>query len=408
MGFGGGGSGALQNHDHSGVPLMGGPLDFVNTTIASLSAGSLTFSSGAALQELTIGGAGTVLGVSGGAPAWVANTANPLIKVTKTFSDIDLGTTSMDIYELPQDAAAVNIWTDITTAFDISTGVTIGDSLDDNGFAEATDWTAGSGLTDATRGIYVQQFKTMRSTSGTTDIKAYNFNTSGNALAKDADATTNDSSSGTTITNSAFTVANNSNRVLVVSAARFDGSGGNISGITWNGTEDFVSPAAAVEDDGTSRSEIWYLINPSVGTHDVVTTWNATTANRGAGVYSFYNADQTTPIGITNNATATSTPTTGTLTPTSTGSLIVDCEISSSNVAATPTLTAGWNSLIGGIDRSFSSQYNLTPTIGVSNNMFYSYSSGAKTWAWCAAEIKQFVGGSDTQGAVDFYLQVVD
>jgi len=178
MGFGGGG-GALPNHEHTGIPLDGGPLDFVNTTIASLSAGSLTYSSGAALQELGIGGAGTVLGSSGSAPTWVANTANPLIKVSKTFADIVVGTTSMDIYTLPEDAALVNVWADITTVFDVSTGVTIGDAGDDNGFAQATDWTSGTGLTSATRGAYVTSFKTMLSTSGTTAIKAYNFSTAG-------------------------------------------------------------------------------------------------------------------------------------------------------------------------------------------------------------------------------------
>lgn len=410
MSFGGGGSGALPNHEHTNIPLDGGPLDFVNTTIASLSAGSLTYSSGAALQELGIGGAGTVLGSDGASPAWVANTANPLIKVTKTFADIDLGTASMDIYTLPQDAAAVNIWADITTVFDLSTGVTIGDSLDDNGFAEATDWTAGTGLTDATRGAYITSFKTMLSTTGSTDIKAYNFSTSGTAPVKDAQATANSSSAGTTITNAGFTVAANSNRILVVCAVRYDGSGGDISGITWNGTENFTR---AVFRDSTSwaggRSEIWYLINPTATTADIVTTWNASTGRRGAGVYSYYNCDQTTPIGVTNTADGIDTTTTGTITPTTTGSLIVDVEVSSSNVAATDTLTAGWTDLINGgsPDRSFSSQYDLTPTIGVSNNMFYSFPA-PKGWNWCSAEIKPFVSGTDTQGEVDFYLQVVD
>ena len=177
MSFGGGGSGALPNHEHTGIPLDGGPLDFVNTTIASLTANSMTYSDGAALQELTIGADTQVLGVSGGTPTWITNTSNPLVKVTKTFADIVIGSTSMDIYTLPEDSALVNVWADITTAFDVSTGVTIGDAGDDNGFAEATDWTAGTGLTDATRGAYVTSFKTMRSTSGTTAIKAYNFST---------------------------------------------------------------------------------------------------------------------------------------------------------------------------------------------------------------------------------------
>jgi len=179
MSFGGGGSGALPNHEHTNIALDGGPLDFVNTTIASLTANSMTYSNGAALQELPIGVDAQVLAVSGGSPSWITNTANPLIKVTKTFANIDAGTTSMDIYTLPEDSALVNVWADITTAFDLSTAVTIGDAGDDNGFQEASDWVAGTGLSDATRGAYVTSFKTMRSTSGTTAIKAYGFTTTG-------------------------------------------------------------------------------------------------------------------------------------------------------------------------------------------------------------------------------------
>jgi len=177
MGFGGGGGGALPAHEHTNIALDGGPLDFVNTTIASLSANSMTYSSGAALQELTIGLDAQVLGVSGGAPQWITNTSNPLVKVSKTFADI--AALEMDIYTLPEDSAICNVWADITTAFDVSTGPTIGDAGDDNGFAEATDWTAGTGLTDSTRGAYITSFKTMLSTSGTTAIKAYNFSTTG-------------------------------------------------------------------------------------------------------------------------------------------------------------------------------------------------------------------------------------
>ena len=173
MSFGGGGSGALPNHEHTNIALDGGPLDFVNTTIASLTANSMTYSDGAALQELTIGADAQVLGVSGGAPTWITNTSNPLVKVTKTFADISSG--EIDIYTLPQDAALVNVYADIITAFDLSSGVTVGDAGDDNGFLESSDFTAGTGLTGATRGAYVTTFKTMRSTSGTTAIKAYNF-----------------------------------------------------------------------------------------------------------------------------------------------------------------------------------------------------------------------------------------
>ena len=75
MGFGGGGGGgALPAHVHNAVPLQGGPLDFANSTIASLNAGSTTFSDGAALQELVIGNAGESMIVNGAgtAPEWGA------------------------------------------------------------------------------------------------------------------------------------------------------------------------------------------------------------------------------------------------------------------------------------------------------------------------------------------------
>jgi len=179
MGFSGGGSNVTKAHKHDSTVIQDGGALAANVTQFGLTNGSILVSDGSNIQELGIGGSAQVLAVSGGTPAWITNTANPLIKVSKTFSDIVVGTTSMSVYTLPQDSALVNVWTDITTVFDISTAVTIGDTADDNGFAEATDWTSGTGLTDATRGAYVTSFKTMRSTSGTTEISAYNFSTTG-------------------------------------------------------------------------------------------------------------------------------------------------------------------------------------------------------------------------------------
>jgi len=299
----------------------------------------------------------------------------------------------------------LNVWTDITTVFDISTAVTIGDTSDENGFIETADWTSGTGLTDATRGAYVTSFKTMRSTSGTTAIKAYNFTSAGTPLVKDAQATEEDVDTGTTITISSFTVASNTDRVLVVSANVYDGAQ-NITGITWNGNEDFVFGVAVDAASSDRRCEIWYLVNPTAKTDDVVITWASTAIRRAAGVYSFYNADQDDPLGVVTTATGTGSTSTGTITPATARSLIVDSDIvSHSYGAATDTLTAGWTNLVG--TRSYSSQYDLTPTIGVSNDMFYTY-GGSVAWTWCAAEIKAVAGGSDTQGEVDFYLQVVD
>ncbi len=73
MGFSGGGGGQLLNHTHDGtIAFNGGPLDMQNVTQGNLSAGSITYSDGAHLQELTIGNSSDQLIVSGGIPAWSA------------------------------------------------------------------------------------------------------------------------------------------------------------------------------------------------------------------------------------------------------------------------------------------------------------------------------------------------
>ena len=187
MGFSGGGSNVTKAHTHDSTVIQDGGALAANVTQFGLTNGSILVSDGSNIQELGIGSSTEVLAVSGGTPAWIANTANPLIKVSKTFSDITA--LEIEIYTLPQDAALVNIYTDITTVFDLSTAVTIGDAGDDNGFVEAADFTSGTGLTSATRGAYITSWKTMRSTSGTTAIKAYNFSSSGSTFTQ---ASTND------------------------------------------------------------------------------------------------------------------------------------------------------------------------------------------------------------------------
>ena len=228
-----------------------------------------------------------------------------------------------------------------------------------------------------------------------------------NILVKDAQATTNTSSSGTTITNSSFTVANNSNRILIVCAYRF-GSGGDISGITWNSSESFTRATFRDGSTETGRTEIWYLVNPTATTSNIVTTWDASTSRRGAGVYSFYNAKQTSPIGATAYDDEITTVTDGAITPTVSGSMIIDCIGSGSNGAPTDSLTAGWTSLIGGDDRSFSSQYKVDPTISSANTMAWTFASD-KGVNWIAVEVKSAnpSGSSTGTGAYSFPSQSV-
>jgi len=120
MGFGGGGSSGMTAHVHNNVPLQGGPLDFANDTIASLNAGSTTFSDGAALQELVIGNAGETLTVNGGAtaPEWVAGaaagsyqfvgTTDTLVITPNGFNGLHLAFTAIDMTAVTELIAVVS------------------------------------------------------------------------------------------------------------------------------------------------------------------------------------------------------------------------------------------------------------------------------------------------------------
>lgn len=89
MTFGGGGGGAISPHVHDNTPLQGGPLDMAGTTIGSLNAGSITYSDGAALQELAIGGASENLTVSGGGlPQWTASGATGATELIGKFTQV--------------------------------------------------------------------------------------------------------------------------------------------------------------------------------------------------------------------------------------------------------------------------------------------------------------------------------
>lgn len=152
-------AGTTKAHKHSVLASDGGFLDEGVTGITGGSVGEILTNDGTDI------------------PVWSANTANPLIKVTKTFADITA--LEIELYTLAEDSVLQNVFTDITTIFDVSTGVTIGDAGNEDGFVQSADFTSGTGLTSATRGAYITNWQGMRSTSGNTVIKAYGFSTTG-------------------------------------------------------------------------------------------------------------------------------------------------------------------------------------------------------------------------------------
>jgi PEP-CTERM motif len=97
---------------------------------------------------------------------------------------------------------------------------------------------------------------------------------------------------GTTHTLSGFTVAEGSDRKLVVTIGFEVGSSGTLSGITWNGTQSFVP---AVVPGGTRKTTIWYLDAPEVATGNIVATFLGDARSR-MGVVSLTNAAAGGPV----------------------------------------------------------------------------------------------------------------
>jgi hypothetical protein len=353
MGFSGGGSNVLKPHKHSSAVQDGSPLNMNNVTEATLTAGDIVYSDGAALQRLPIGSTADSLVVSAGAPSWGAATSNPLIKVTKTFADIVIAGTSMDIYTLPQDAALVNVYTDITTVFDVSTGVTIGDAGDDNGFVEASDWTAGLGLTAATRGAYVTTFKTMRSTSGTTAIKAYNFSTAGGSGTPFVQSNTNTSQDlFSTTVSSEMCQLYQAGQVLI---------GQEVCKASW-----FIQ-----DSGGTATGDLKAYIRTSAGVL-VATSTTVLDASTVTGSFVEYTFD----------------------------------------FPAT-TMVADYMICLSSADMTAGQVAVQSYTTNISNGLFYMLESGSYTAVNPRSTTGTVTYGcspltTDTQGVVDFYLQVVD
>ena len=100
------------------------------------------------------------------------------------------------------------------------------------------------------------------------------------------------------------TVADYGDRVLVVaSVAR---GGVTISSVTFNG--DTLTKAVDTQLGGDERTEIWYILDPDVGTHDVVVTYSAT-QTLGVVASSYYNVasvggtDENTDSAVTSSST---------------------------------------------------------------------------------------------------------
>jgi prepilin-type N-terminal cleavage/methylation domain-containing protein len=87
-----------------------------------------------------------------------------------------------------------------------------------------------------------------------------------------------------------------SDRLMLVGVSMNNDGYETVTGVTWNGTALTLVGTEANDDD--ARVEIWRLVAPSTGTHNVVVTFSAALEQEAhAGVMTFAGVDQTTPLG---------------------------------------------------------------------------------------------------------------
>jgi hypothetical protein len=167
---------------------------------------------------------------------------------------------------------------DLVESLSTLTGADVAASIDDTGHAIlGGDWeleyTKGSIETDAAFSAELQQ----------------NWS---HLLNVAVDATSTGTSTGGDFSVSHTT--SGSDRLMLVGVSINNLGSNSVNGITYNG--DALTRVGWQQDVGV-RVEIWALVNPTVGTHDVIIDIVGTSGGNTAGVMTFTGVDQTTPLG---------------------------------------------------------------------------------------------------------------
>lgn len=188
-------------------------------------------------------------------------------------------------------------------------------------------------------------------------------------IAFDATSSTNGLCILSLFCNFSHTVAAGNDRILVVGINKAGNTA--ISSVRYGGVD-----LTEIRSDGNSanaRTSLWYLVNPAVGTADVVITVGLI-ETISAGAISLTGVDQTNPINVHDGASGSSTAPTVTLTTTNAETWIVDV-VGASDGA----MTAG----AGQIER----WEDVTGSTRVAGSTEFTSSDGtyAMTWSYAAS-----------------------
>ncbi|MFT5324549.1 MAG: hypothetical protein ACI8P0_002411, partial [Planctomycetaceae bacterium] len=218
----------------------------------------------------------------------------------------------------------------------------------------------------------------------------------GHLLNVAVDNTSTGTSTGGGITISHTTAG--ADRLLLVGVSIDEASDESVDKVTYNGH--FLTHVGSVENV-ENVTEIWALVNPDLGTHNVVITFTGTTDGNTAGVMSFTGVDQSTPLGTfaSNSGNGGS----GSVTVGSATGDLVFGVISIDNVVDYDIMPDGAQSedwdLIGGADINGGGS---TKAGAASVNLSWSW-SGTDDWSAAGVSIKPVVTNTAPTAANSSY-----
>lgn len=124
---------------------------------------------------------------------------------------------------------------------------------------------------------------------------------------------------------SSFTVSAGANRALIAMVG-IEVEGRTVSGITWNGSENFTVKSTHTGTTGTpdSRVEIWHLVAPTETTADIVIALAGGTATFSGGVTYATGVHQVTPLGLAATSDGSTANPAVNVTDSAVGDLVID------------------------------------------------------------------------------------
>jgi hypothetical protein len=185
------------------------------------------------------------------------------------------------------------------------------------------------------------------------------------------------------------TVGSGNDRLLLVGLSLAPRQNQKVQSVTYNGQP--LSQVAFRNNSNESRVEVWQMIAPASGTHNVVATMTAATAAETVcGATSWTGVDQLDPIGSVVEAKGTSALAAANI-PVTSGDVVLDVLAASGDTSATAgTGQAGhWNGAVTAAVRGAGSDKSGSGTV----NMSWSLASSAK-WVLIAVGINPASNGA--------------